>query len=392
MSTANVLTYAELFQTALDTQMVQESTTGWMEANASKVRYNGGSKIKIPKIEMEGLGDYSRSAGFDDGAVTIDWNEYAFDKDRAKEFNLDTQDYDETNWVAGATMIMSEFQRTKVIPEVDAYRYSKIFALCNADLKTVAYTPVVGTVYDTLKNEIAAIQDVIGESVPLVIAISYAAANVLDQCDDIDKHISVDDFSNGALQTKVKSLDGIPMFRIPSAVFKSLYTFSATNGFAAATGALAMNWMILPRNEIIAVVKTDKLRIFEPGTNQSMDAWKIQYRKYHSLWIPVNKLDACYVNYTPAAAAALTATFADGTGTGNTKATITAQATTNTFLVSVTAGVATAVQNEIKTGTAYLSGADIAITAGQYANIWEIDATGHVVRFVSHLSSSGDIS
>ena len=31
-----------------------------------------------------------------------------------------------------AAQVMGEFQRTKVIPEIDAYRYSKIAALCTA--------------------------------------------------------------------------------------------------------------------------------------------------------------------------------------------------------------------------------------------------------------------
>ena len=35
----------------------------------------------------------------------------------------------------------------------------------------------------------------------------------------------------------------------------------------------------------IAVSRTDKVRIFDPETNQSARAWAIDYRKYHDLWI-----------------------------------------------------------------------------------------------------------
>lgn len=49
--------------------------------------------------------------------------------DRGRKFLLDKMDVDETNFVASASAVMSEFQRTKVIPEVDAYRYSRIYAL-----------------------------------------------------------------------------------------------------------------------------------------------------------------------------------------------------------------------------------------------------------------------
>ena len=387
MATPNVLTYAQLFQQKLDEQMIQESTTAWMEANASQVRYNGGNKVQIPKITMEGLGTYSRSGGFDDGAVTIDWEEQTFTMDRGKEFNLDTQDYDETNFVAGAGMIMSEFQRVKVVPEVDAYRYSKIFSLANQALKTGAYTPVVGTIYGQLKNDIAAIQDIVGESEPLAIAISHSAGNILDQSDDIEKHIAVDDFDNGVIQTKVKSLDGIPMFRIPSARFRSAFTFSATDGFSAATGSAGLNWIIASRRAIIAVVKTEKVRIFEPGVNQSMDAWKIQYRKYHDLWIPTNKLQGIYVSYTAVAAVALTGTFAAGSAANTTKCTVTGVTTGNTLAYSLTDAALTGVmQNSIPTGlTVYTSGANTtATTASKFFNVYELDPTGHIVRFISH--------
>ena len=46
----------------------------------------------------------------------------------------------------------------------------------------------------------------------------------------------------------------------------------------------------------IAVNKTDKIRIFDPNTNQDADAWKLDYRKYHDLWIMDEDLKLCRVN------------------------------------------------------------------------------------------------
>lgn len=392
MPTANVLSYAEIFQAGLDQQFLEVSTTAWMEANASQVRYNGGNKVQIPKLSLEGLGNYSRSSGFPDGAATLSWEERTLTMDRGKEFNLDAMDYDETNFVAGAGTILGEFQRLKVVPEVDAYRYSKIFSLCNAQLKTGAYTPATGTIYTQLKTDIKNIQDVIGENEPLVIAISHGAALILDQSSEIEKHISVDDFTNGSITSKVKSLDGIPMFRIPSARFKTAFTFSATDGFTAAATAMNINWIIAARSAIIAIVKTDKPRVFTPDQNQEMDAWKIQYRKYHDLWIKDNSYDAVYVSYTTIAAPALTATVAAGTAAG-TKFTATA-ATGNSLAYLLQAGEITDPKlNDIPTGlTAYTSGTDIAAAiATNHLGMYELDATGHVVKFTEVTLASGDI-
>ena len=393
MATPNVLTYAEIWQTALDQQMLEISTTAWMEANASQVRYNGGSKVQLPKMSLEGMGTYSRSGGFPDGAATLEWEERTLTMDRGKEFNLDSMDYDETGFVASAPVIMSEFQRTKVVPEVDAYRYSRIFQLSNAKLRTEAYTPAVGTIYSQIKSNIKSIQNVIGEGEDLVIAISYDAADALDKSTEFDRAVQLMDFTMGGITTKVRSIDGIPLVRIPSARFKSAYTFSATNGFSAAATAMNINWIIAARSALIAVVKTDKVRIFDPATNQDMDAWRIQYRKYHDLWIMDNKFDGIWVSYTAITAPALTATVAAGT-TAGTKFTATPAAGNSLAYLLQATEITDPLFNAVPTGlTAYTSGTDIAAAvATNHLGMYELDPTGHVVKFLEATLAAGDIA
>lgn len=47
--------------------------------------------------------------------------------------------------------------------------------------------------------------------------------------------------------------------------------------------------VICPKNAPIAVSKTDNVKIITPEANQFADAWDIDYRKYHDLFIPDNK-------------------------------------------------------------------------------------------------------
>ena len=47
--------------------------------------------------------------------------------------------------------------------------------------------------------------------------------------------------------------------------------------------------LICPKNAPIAVSKTDNVKIITPEANQFADAWDIDYRKYHDLFIPDNK-------------------------------------------------------------------------------------------------------
>ena len=300
----NTIAYATLFQTALDKQAVAKLTSGWMDANAGQVIYNGGKEVKIPKINMDGLGDYSRSGGFTSGAVTLEYETRTMTMDRGRTFMLDAMDVNESNFVANASNVMGQFQATKVIPEIDAYRYSKIASLAiEKGVATGGYTPDKSTILEKLKADIAAIRDIVGGDVPLVITMSSLTSAVLDQADGIIKQLSVMDFNKGEVSTKVKSLDGCPIIEAPSARLKTAYTFrdgkssgQEAGGFVPAGGAKDINWLITPLTAPIAVNKTDKVRIFDPAINQDADAWKLDYRKYHDLWILDEALKICRAN------------------------------------------------------------------------------------------------
>lgn len=300
----NTIAYATLFQTALDKQAVAKLTSGWMDANAGQVIYNGGKEVKIPKINMDGLGDYSRAGGFTSGAVTLEYETRTMSQDRGRTFMLDAMDVNESNFVANASNVMGQFQATKVIPEIDAYRYSKIASLAiEKEVATGEYTPDKSTILEKLKADIAAIRDIVGGDVPLVITMSSLTSAVLDQADGITKQLSVMDFNKGEVSTKVKSLDGCPIIEVPSARLKTAYTFhdgkssgQEAGGFVPADGAKDINWLITPLTAPIAVNKTDKVRIFDPAINQDADAWKLDYRKYHDLWILDEALKICRAN------------------------------------------------------------------------------------------------
>ena len=146
----NTIEAAKIFQTALDLQMIQGATSGWMEDNAGQTKYSGGAEVKIPKMSLSGLGKYNRDSGYVQGAVTYSYETKTLTQDRGRKFLIDKMDVDETNFVASASAVMSEFQRTKVIPEVDAYRYSRIYALAK-DNYGRTYTPAASTILSTLQ-------------------------------------------------------------------------------------------------------------------------------------------------------------------------------------------------------------------------------------------------
>ena len=123
----NSIEYATIFQQELDKAFVPASATGWMQQNARLAKYSGGNEIKIPNLVMDGLADYDRDAGYAQGSVTLDYTTVTMSRDRGRGFNLDAMDVDESNFVATAAAVMGEFQRTQVVPEVDAYNLSALY-------------------------------------------------------------------------------------------------------------------------------------------------------------------------------------------------------------------------------------------------------------------------
>lgn len=300
----NTLEMAKIFQQALDKQMLVGATSGWMESNAQNVKYNGGDTVRMPEISVGGLAKYDRDSGFNQGAVTLKYKDYKLTQDRGRTFHLDAMDVDESNFVASAGNVMGEFQRLQVIPEVDAFRYSKIAALAKgATHETAAFTPTKDNILEALDAEITKIQDIVGDAEPLVIMMSTPARTILNGAKDITKFLDTTAFKAGVIDTKVKTYNEIPIFSVPSARMKTAYVFNdgktagqEAGGFKADTTAKDINWIIIARRAPIAISKTDKTRIFAPDINQKADAWKLDYRKFHDLWIPSNKLAGVWVN------------------------------------------------------------------------------------------------
>ena len=212
------------------------------------------------------------------------------------------QELDKQMLTAGT--VVGEFQRLQVAPEIDAYRYSRIAALAKgASHESTAFTPTKENILGKLDEEITKLQDIIGEDEPLVLIMSTPVRTILNGAKDVTRYLDVADFKAGAVNTKVRTYNEIPILSVPSARMKTAYIFAdgkttgqEAGGFKADTGAKAINWILMARRAPIAISKTDKVRIFEPDTNQKADAWKLDYRKFHDLWIPSNKLAGVWVN------------------------------------------------------------------------------------------------
>lgn len=302
----NTLATATNFQKALDVLAVREAVTGWMEANAGQVKYTGGAEVKIPKMSVQGLGDYDRDNGYLMGSATLEYETKKMTQDRGRKFQLDSMDVDETNFVTTASSVMGEFQRTKVIPEIDAYRLSKIATeAINANVAGMVqygYTPGAAntSALRKVKEGIAAIRD-LGYDGPLVVHATDSFILELEL--ELANKISTVNFKKGGIITKVPAVDEVPIISTPA---NRLVTAIKLNdgktsgqekgGFEKGATAKDINFEIMPLKTPVAISKQDKMRIFDPNTNQKADAWAMDYRRFHDLWILENKVNSIYVS------------------------------------------------------------------------------------------------
>ncbi|HEM3170554.1 hypothetical protein [Streptococcus suis] len=300
----NTLEYSKIFQPVLDKQIVQESTTGWMEVNSKLVQYNGGDEVKLPSIVMDGLADYDRSSGYVDGAVTLKWNTYKLTQDRGRKFQLDAMDVDETNFVVTAGTVMGEFQRTLVVPEIDAYRYSLIAskAITAGQTRTAEITDT--NIFTELLKDIAKVKEVIGNTSKLKIVMSETMLTNLKLDEKAAKRMStVNTAAAGEVATAITKIDEHEIVPTQQSLLQTAFKFNdgktvgqEKGGFVIDSSAKAINWLIIAENAPIAVSKTDVVRVFDPMTNQRANAWDMDYRKYHDIWIPKSKEKSIFAN------------------------------------------------------------------------------------------------
>lgn len=279
-------------QKKLDQAVIIGATSGWMEANAGQVIYNGGDELKIPTMTTAGLADYDRDNGFVQGGISVKYNTYKMTQDRGRTFQIDRMDVDESGFVATSANLIKVFQTEHVIPEIDSYRYSTIADIAVKANQSEAVTLTADNALTKIREHIRAVQDIVGDDVPLILTMSTKTRALIEDSPKIGKSINVADFKQGGMNFKVKSLDESVIRIAPSSRLKTKYEIldgttsgQEAGGLKAAADAKDINWIITPQRVPIAISKTDKLRVFEPDTNQKADAWKIDFRKYHDLWI-----------------------------------------------------------------------------------------------------------
>lgn len=283
---ANAITTIQKYIPLLDQVYAVASCSAILDTPNALVRETADAKtVLIAETSMSGLGDYSRADGFESGDLTLTWKPYTFEHDRGRSFNIDAMDDAETMGLAFGS-VASEFMRTKVAPEIDAVRFAKYASnageTVSATLTNKTTVSAIATAEVYMEEKEVALENCVLFATPTV------SGYVKDDTDHFQRTLVPSENPN----RNFGSFDGMPIVKVPQTRFYTAVTLS--DGYSKAADAKDINFMIIDRAAVIQLIKHGKIRVFDPDTNQSADAYKVDYRVYHDAWVLNQKKNGIY--------------------------------------------------------------------------------------------------
>lgn len=282
---ANNIALHEVFLDKLDEIYARESLTSILDTGMIDSKTQTGKKFMIDKMELSGLADYDRNTGYVNGDVTITQEEVDPDYDRGRKFSVDTMDDLETGYIAFGKL-GAEFERTKVIPEVDAYRFGK-YASEAGTTKDATITA------DNIMGEIAEAQAaLINAEVPETGNIMFVNASVYGFLKQKAGN-RFGTWTDTRINTNIESFDNMPIVVVPQKRFNDTITLT-NNGYTAA--GRNINFMIINKGAVIQYNKHRASNVISPEDNQNADAYIMKFRDYALAHVYENKTKGIYVN------------------------------------------------------------------------------------------------
>lgn len=299
---ANSIALAKQFVAMLDEVYKVASLTSDLDGAAELVRAGANAnELIIPKLSMSGLGDYSRNSGYVDGDVTLTNETVQCNFDRGRMFTVDNMDNQETANIAFGRLA-GEFIRTKVVPELDAFRFAKYAGITGISKVAAGATLSDGAAVITALR--AAITKMDEDEVPTEQRYLYITPTLHGLVQDMDTTKSRE------VLTRFAKVVDVPQSRFYTAIAQKSGKIITTGqgdgastvdetagGYAKATGAKDINFMVIHKPAVIQFQKHVAPKFISPDQNQTADAWKYGYRNVGIADAYENKVAGIYLHH-----------------------------------------------------------------------------------------------
>ena len=284
----NSIALAQKYEPILDEVYKAASKSAILDTANSNISFIGANTVKIPKMTLSGLADYSRNVGFVQGAETLTWETLTLSKDRGVSFTVDAMDDEETLGTAFGR-VAGEFVRVHEVPELDAYRFAKMASAVTpvkADI-TVGTTDVP-TLIDTATMAMDDAEVPYEGRILFVSPTAYAGLKA-----KITRYLA----NETTVDRNVEMYNDMRVITVPQVRFNTAVTLNSgasSFGFAPTAGGFKINFLIVHPSAVAQVVKHRVPRIWTPDQNINADAYKFDFRVYHDCFVLENKVNGIY--------------------------------------------------------------------------------------------------
>lgn len=275
----------------LDEVYKNAAVTSILDSDGSLAQQGANAnEIIIPKLSMDGLADYSRNDGYVGGSVTLTNETVTFNYDRGRRFTVDAMDNEESAGIAFGKL-SSEFIRTKVAPEMDAFRFATYAGLTGISKVSAGATLSDGaSVISALRAATTRMDE---DEVPMEGRLLFITPTLKGLIEDMDTTKSRE------VMSRFAQLVLVPQTRFYTAIdlLDGSTEGETAGGFSKATAGKDVNFMVFHKPALLQYTKHTVNKIVTPEANQTSDGWMFYYRAYGLADAYDNKLAGIYLHH-----------------------------------------------------------------------------------------------
>lgn len=233
--------------TLIDEQTIEQASSGWMDNGANHVGEGGNAVSVTKRIRIDDLEADNKGVGI---------------------------------------LLMSrigEFQRTKALPVLDAYRYSMLLA--SAPDKNILRRNIhKDEIYVTVAKQLEAIHTLIGQDKKLIVSMSRKYYDRLI-ASAYAGNLGQGYIRQGKLDLYCRSIGDDVILPVPSFRMMTRYNRFDEMGLDPASDAKQINWIIAPQHALVGGSQTGVSLKASPDKNEFAEAYDFDYVKTFTLGI-----------------------------------------------------------------------------------------------------------
>ena len=241
-------------------------------------------------MDMQGLADYSRNSGYVQGDVTLKNETVKCNFDRGRMFWVDSMDDLETAGIAFGRLA-AEFIRTKVGPEIDAFRFATYCSKTGIGKKEETLADGAAVVAALRAATTAMDEDEVSER-PVPVHHAYAVRHDLGP-----GHHQEPRDPDRLRKNRQGAAEAVPYGHRPALRRHRRGSWRLQEGGRCVRPEL----VIVHKPAVIQYHKHAAPKIVTPDANQDGDAYKYGYRLVSIADLYANKLAGVYASYKPVA-------------------------------------------------------------------------------------------